>query len=48
MSNRYLKLELQCRICSDEVKYQNFSQLRYHVENHEDSLKREIYLELLQ
>ena len=47
-ANRYLKLKLQCRICSDQVKYQNFSQLRYHVAMHDESLKRDIYLELLQ
>jgi len=45
---RYLKLKLRCKICTDQVEYQNYSQLRYHVQKHDDSLKRDIYLELLQ
>ena len=40
-------LKLKCKLCSEQVEYQNYSQLRYHVERHEDSLKRDIYLELL-
>ena len=47
-ANRYLKLHLICKLCSDQVEFQNLTQLRFHVERHDDSLKRDIYLELLQ
>ena len=44
----YLKLELICKLCSDKVEFQNLTQLRFHVERHEDSIYRDVYLELLQ
>ena len=44
----YLKLQLICKLCSDQVEFQNLSQLRYHEGMHEDSFKKDIYLELLQ
>ena len=46
--NSYLKLKLICRLCSDKREFQNLTQLRFHVERHEDSFKKEIYQEMLQ